>query len=381
MSNFSFLATPSSLTYTSLDGKTNTITDSHVNFEKAKATIKEIQTYIRADKEDSAECEALFDILDNLIAPVKKITASGQITIVDGVLYFEGKELHNAVTERILWGMSEGFEMKPYIAFLENLMQNVSYRSIQQLFTFMEKHKMGITDDGHILGYKRVTNDYKDCHSRTIDNSPGAYVTMTRNQVSDDPGSLCSAGLHFCSMEYLPSFGTASGNRIVIVKVNPKDVVSIPNDHNAAKARCCAYLVLSEYEGDDKEDILSHKAVFTTGEFTGNYLQDDGDGLGVDDEWSDSENEDGQESEWSESWQDSESSEEYQNDDLVADGDGVVSNKDWASILNNLEPVVVPEANLQQSAPIVEEVIEAKAPVQPDLFDSAQNISDLLKNI
>jgi hypothetical protein len=356
MSNFSFLATPSSLTYTNLDGKTQTVTNSHPSFNAAKDLIKQIQALIK----DDDDYEDLIEQLDDLIAPVKKITASGQVSIVNGVLYYNGQELHNAVTERILWGISEGFEMQPYISFLENLMQNVSYRSIQQLFTFMEKHKMGITDDGHILGYKRVTNDFKDVYTKKIDNSPGQYVTMPRNQVSDDPASLCSSGLHFCSMDYLPSYGVGSENTIVIVKVNPKDVVSIPNDHENAKARCCAYLVLSEYTGSDKDDLLAKKAVFSTNEFTGYEISEQDE-----DDWTDSYSE----SEWEDS--------EYQEDET--DDVQPVDNKDWEAILNNLES----RADELPAQPIVEEKIEPKTIVQPDLFntDSAQNISDLLKDI
>jgi hypothetical protein len=69
---------------------------------------------------------------------------------------------------------------------------------------------------------------------------------MERNQVDDDKDRTCSTGLHFCSQDYLPSFGSAQGNRVVIVKINPADVVSIPSDYNNAKGRACRYEVVGE---------------------------------------------------------------------------------------------------------------------------------------
>jgi hypothetical protein len=37
---------------------------------------------------------------------------------------------------------------------------------------------------------------------------------------------------------------TFSGDTLLLVKVNPKDVVSIPADHSGQKLRSCAYTIL-----------------------------------------------------------------------------------------------------------------------------------------
>jgi len=76
-----------------------------------------------------------------------------------------------------------------------------------------------------------------------MDNSPGTIVEMERNQVDDNKDQTCSTGLHFCGMSYLSCFG---GDRTVIVKINPADVVSIPSDYNEAKGRACRYEVIGE---------------------------------------------------------------------------------------------------------------------------------------
>jgi hypothetical protein len=76
-----------------------------------------------------------------------------------------------------------------------------------------------------------------------MDNSVGQVVEMERNQVDDDQNRTCSTGLHFCSQEYLNHF---SGEHTMIVKINPADVVSIPNDYNDSKGRACRYEVIGE---------------------------------------------------------------------------------------------------------------------------------------
>jgi hypothetical protein len=86
-------------------------------------------------------------------------------------------------------------------------------------------------------------------HSGTIDNSVGQVVEMDRNLVDDDPNSHCSTGLHFCSESYLGHFGN-SGDPVMILKINPADVVSIPTDYNGAKGRCMRYEVVAQVSGD-----------------------------------------------------------------------------------------------------------------------------------
>jgi len=75
-------------------------------------------------------------------------------------------------------------------------------------------------------------------------------VDMPRNKVQDDPSITCSYGLHFCSLEYVRCF---SGHHLMVLKINPKDIVSIPTDYNNTKGRCCRYTVVGELEQAPKE--------------------------------------------------------------------------------------------------------------------------------
>jgi hypothetical protein len=78
----------------------------------------------------------------------------------------------------------------------------------------------------------------------------GKTVEMERNQVDDDKDHTCSTGLHFCSQDYLNHF---SGERVMILKINPRDVVSIPADYGDTKGRCCRYEVIGELGVDPAE--------------------------------------------------------------------------------------------------------------------------------
>lgn len=132
------------------------------------------------------------------------------------------------------------------VRFIRNLYQNPSYRSVKELYGFLEKNDLPITQDGTFLAYKKVRYDYMDIHSGTFDNSIGKVCEMARHDVEDNSEVTCSCGLHACSFDYLENYGSSDLDRIVVVEINPKDVVSIPTDYNHAKLRCCYYKVVDE---------------------------------------------------------------------------------------------------------------------------------------
>lgn len=201
-----------------------------------------------------------WDAIPNLVNISKAIkTFVGNYGDVDvdvdnGVVMYNGEELHGTLTDRLLRMMNEGFDVKPLVNFLSNLMQNPSKRSIDELYGFLEYGKMPITEDGHFLAYKRVNDDYTSVHDGKTDNSIGKIVEMPRNKVDDDKDRTCSHGLHFCSHGYLSNF---SGCRVVVLKVNPRDVVSIPSDYNNTKGRACRYEVVGELTPAEVEKAMN----------------------------------------------------------------------------------------------------------------------------
>ena len=172
--------------------------------------------------------------------------------IENGVLSFDGTEIHSSLADRMIDFAMRGMDLTAMQNFMINLMDNSSYRAVTELYGFLEAGKLPITQDGHFLAYKKVRDNFTDVHSGKFDNSPGVTVTMPRNQVNEDKNQTCSTGLHFCSYDYLSQFG---GERVVVLKINPKDVVSIPSDYNNTKGRCCAYEVLRELEDYVEERI------------------------------------------------------------------------------------------------------------------------------
>lgn len=178
---------------------------------------------------------------------VQKLTAPAgskvQCDPVSGTLSYDGRDVDGLVKTRIFDMIAQGLDVQPMFNFLQNLFSNPSKRAVDELFGFLEVCKLPITSDGCFLAYKRVRNDYKDVHSGTLDNSVGNVLSMPRNAVDDDRNRTCSAGLHFCSYDYLKHF---SGERIMVLKINPADVVSIPADYNDTKGRTWRYEVVDE---------------------------------------------------------------------------------------------------------------------------------------
>jgi hypothetical protein len=73
---------------------------------------------------------------------------------------------------------------------------------------------------------------------------------MPRNEVDEDWGVDCSQGLHVGSASY-----QFSGDVKVLVKVNPKDVVSVPSNETN-KCRVCAYEIVEIYKGDFNTSVV-----------------------------------------------------------------------------------------------------------------------------
>jgi hypothetical protein len=197
-----------------------------------------------------------WETVDSIIDPKKVVLdyGNGNISVQGDTMYWKGEEFHNSLATRMIRMLQDGFDVTPMVNFMENLMQNPSKRAVTELYGFLEKNSLPITPDGSFLAYKKIRQDYKDVHSGNMDNSVGKVVEMERNKVDDDQNRTCSTGLHFCSRDYLNHFG---GERIVIVKINPRDVVSIPNDYNDSKGRACRYEVVDEIDKDKADEAFA----------------------------------------------------------------------------------------------------------------------------
>ena len=237
--SFPFILQGSNVTVV-IDNKPHTIAKTHITFQKVVDAIK------------AGDWDKVRDVID----PKKVVINYGQgnVAVQGETLYWKGEQMHGAIVSRMVAMLQEGFSIEPLVKFMDNLMENPSFRSVNELYGFLEKNNLPITPDGHFLAYKKVRSNYMDVHSGTFDNSVGKVCEMPRNKVDDKAENTCSSGLHFCSESYLKSFG---GERTVIVKINPRDVVSIPVDYNNAKGRACRYEVVGEVgvDPDDKKEF------------------------------------------------------------------------------------------------------------------------------
>jgi len=243
-----FLYTGTSLVI-HLNGKPVTCANTHVNFDKI----------VNALKEDASETtiRQLIDMKEVVMKEVPE-QVSKNIIFKDGIVFYKESPIPSTISKRINEMAKLGFNIIPMLKFVENLYDNPSYRATQELLGFLECNELPITEDGHFLAYKKIRNDYTDIFSGSFDNSVGKVCEMPRNQVNEDQNVTCSVGLHFASFSYMSSFGDygeGASDRLVVLKINPRDVVAIPTDYNNAKGRCCKYTVIEEIKNDGKEEI------------------------------------------------------------------------------------------------------------------------------
>lgn len=174
---------------------------------------------------------------------IREWASDSDITVSDAV-YYRGKPLDHAVVPHILKMRQEGFDVGPLVHFLEKLLANPSMRSRDQLWRFVQSNAITITPQGDLLLYKKVTRDLWDVHTGSTNRyTLGSTHTMPRHLVDDDPEKTCSHGLHVCSLEYLQHFG---GARLLLVEVDPADVVAVPIDYKDSKLRVCRLTVVKE---------------------------------------------------------------------------------------------------------------------------------------
>lgn len=226
------------------DGEQYVVPNTHSNYTRIKEAVKagDVETAVN-----------LFNLKEAIVKELESVAEVGDVKIENGVVSFKGIPVHNKVADLILANLAEGFDITRYANFLTNLLENPSFTSREQLYGFIEKYLFDITEDGRFYAYKVINSDWTDCHTGRIDNSKGKIVTMPREDVDDNPNKTCSSGLHVCGRSYV-NFFMGGSRRLVMVAVNPRDVVAIPYDYQHAKIRCCKYEVIGEVNDMFREE-------------------------------------------------------------------------------------------------------------------------------
>jgi hypothetical protein len=299
MSYLPFVATRESVNVIFADGPSS-IRSSHPNFEsvlerlKAQSVLPIDEASLRLDMQPITVVKAAF---------ANSAAAAGVASVEGSTVLYGGSVVHGYMAERILDLLSEGFDIAPWLRFMEKLYQNPSFTARNELFMFLEKADLPLTEDGDFLAYKRVGVSYMDLYSGTFNNSPGSTVSMPREDVDDDRRNLCSQGLHVCSWEYLPHYH--AGALVVMVKVNPANVVAVPADYNDAKMRVWSYEVIADVTDAASSGPLKFDAVVN------------GDGPSWSDRWNNAFVDDDEESDFDPEYDDYD--DDYNCDDQAAD--------------------------------------------------------------
>lgn len=248
-------------------GKSHTIYATDAKFESAVEEYK------------NQNWDALHNILNPAQVFLNLYAKYEQIEVKDGNVYVSGEAISNLVASRILDFLAEGLDCVPMFKFITKLNLNPSSRAVNELYTFMEHKFLPVTVNGNFLAYKALRSDFTDVHTGKFDNNVGNVLEMPRNKVDDNKEVGCSYGFHAGTLEYARGFRPFDG-KLVVVEINPADVVSIPTDCECQKLRTCKYKVVSEYEVPLED--LTYESRYTT--------DDDDD---VDREWDDDDDDDG----------------------------------------------------------------------------------------
>lgn len=168
----------------------------------------------------------------------------GKVKVFENEIHYDGKPVHSAITKRVFEFISQNHPFEHLVKFMDKIMLNPSERSREQLLHYLDLYKLPIDENGDFLAYKAVNSNFKDLYTGTIDNSVGKIVKVDRKRVDDDPYSACSYGLHLGNWGFISGSYNNPDYKILLLRVNPMNVVSVPHDANSQKMRVCEYEVV-----------------------------------------------------------------------------------------------------------------------------------------
>ena len=287
MANYPYIVSEDTATLLH-EGKPYTLNSSHANFAPFKSALI------------AGDFETAINYLD--IKKQIKEFADGELKVENGSVYYYGTQLHGKVVDKLLELLESGLKLgSPFVKFVKNLLDNPSNNSVEELYDFLSYKSLPIDDDGYVLGYKGVCSDgwSKSGNLQTIvlqgevnergqiKNNVGDVIEVQRRSVDDNRQNQCSHGLHIGSFDY--ANGWASDGKLLLVRFNPRDAVSVPQDSECQKLRVCKYEVLEEIERNESEITEPYYGVYTNG-----FGQDENEDNDYDEDYDEEEYEDEQ---------------------------------------------------------------------------------------
>lgn len=231
MYSYRYVTTGSSITVTG-KGRTVTIQDDAPNY-------KHLKEALRSGRDE--EVEKYLDFKSTIEAWSK-----GSFKFEGDEVTYKGERIPGDLGRRISAMAAKGEDPAPLMKFWEKLQKNPSWRSVEQLFPFLNHQGIPIIANGNFLAYKGVNYNYTDKHTGRVDNKPGTVNEMPRNKISDDPDVACHYGFHVGALGYARSFASVT----VVCEVDPADVVCIPKDSSQQKMRVSKYRVRGNHNGE-----------------------------------------------------------------------------------------------------------------------------------
>lgn len=230
-----------------------------IRIEKTDDRYAKIINVFSLPKEDQE------DAVKKIVNPLIAIEEKGFVITGDDVRY-QGESLPKALVTKILSIVRDGLPVEHFQKFWERLEKNPSSESVNELIDFLSYKELPITEDGHFIAYRGVGSDYYSIHGNletkvlqgTVDasgrilNSIGSTIEVRRRDVDDNRGNGCSQGLHVGSLDYAASWGP----KVIVVKVDPADVVSVPKDCACQKCRVAKYEVLYDFVGEITSSVV-----------------------------------------------------------------------------------------------------------------------------
>lgn len=237
-----------------LDGQPFDVPSTHPEYKKITPLIS--SPVGETDEMEGIRLSTIMELITSEAKKIQKLEKAirdsigfDDVKVEHGTVLIKGKAVHSTLTKRILELHAANLPFAPFVNFLVNLEKNPSEESRATLFDFLERGRFPLTDDGCFLGYKGVVEGelkgkqtLVDARTRSYDMTPGNVHTMPWEAVDNNSNEACGAGFHTGTIGHAKNFGS----KMILVKVNPKDCVSVPK-YDTTKLRSCSYEVVNVY--------------------------------------------------------------------------------------------------------------------------------------
>lgn len=235
------------------DGEPASIPGTHPNFDT-------ILALLRSGTSDDEAVKTLVNTLH--VAGTKLAALTDRVSVASFGVFFDGDPLRSELADVLTQLLEENREedLTAVAKFLENAAANQTFEGIDAMYRWITNKDLVLTKDGTFLAYKgvRFVGDNKIesitrgtamvdgvVHEGAIPNPIGSVISMPRSEVTSETSIGCGPGLHAGTYNYAKNFG---GGNLILVEINPRDVVSVPSDSSFQKLRVSKYKVVKKIE-------------------------------------------------------------------------------------------------------------------------------------